>query len=69
MNSYERYLEDMLKVKEKEIDLYKHFIEKQLGCTIREEVMSNMKIDKTGAKEGRYKIITIPQSQYAIQID
>lgn len=69
MNSYERYLEDLLEVKQKEIDLYKKFVEGQLRCTIQEEVGYEKKFDKRGANVGHLKVITIPQSKYVIQID
>ena len=68
MSSYERYLEDLLEVKQKEIDLYKKFVEGQLRCRIQEEVMSSNRFDRNHMEEGHVKVITIPQSQYVIQI-
>ena len=56
MNSYEEYLQDLLELKNKEIDLYKNFIEKQLIC-------NGYRI-----KEEYFKTITIPESKFAIRI-
>ena len=69
MNSYENYLENLLELREKEIDLYKEFIENELRCTIKEEVLKETKIDKKGIRQVRFKVITIPQSQYIMQLD
>lgn len=69
MSSYERYLEDLLEVKQKEIDLYRKFVEGQLRCTIQEEVMSSKKFDRGRVEEGEFKVITIPQSKFVIQIN
>lgn len=69
MNSYETYLESVIELREKEIDIYKNFIENELKCRIKDEVMRETKFDKKGAREVRFKVITIPQSQYIIQID
>ena len=68
MNSYEKYLEDMIEVQQKEIKLYKKFIEEKLKCTIKEEVRSAMKFERA-AEEAYFKIITIPQSQYVIEVN
>ena len=69
MNSYEAYLESIIELREKEIAIYKEFIEQELKCRIRDEVFREMKFDGKGTKEVRFKVITIPQSQYVIQID
>lgn len=69
MNSYENYLESLLELREKEIDLYREFIENELRCTIKEEVLKETKFDKNGTRQVRFKVITIPQSQYILQID
>ena len=68
MNSYDKYLEDLLELKNKEIDLYKQFIERQLKCKIYEEIKPNLEYDNHGAKEVRYKVITIPTSQFVVEI-
>ena len=69
MNSYETYLESLLELREKELDMYKNFVENELRCRIREEVLREMKFDEKGAREIRFKVITIPQSQYILQLD
>ena len=69
MNSYETYLESVIELREKEIKIYKEFIEEELRCRIREEVMKEMKFDDKGVKEVRFKVITIPQSQYILRLD
>lgn len=71
MNSYENYLESLLELREKEIDLYREFIENELRCTIKEEVLKETKFDKDkkGVRQVRFKVITIPQSQYILQLD
>lgn len=69
MNSYESYLESLLELREKELDMYREFIQNELRCRIQEEVLSETKFDKNGAKEVRFKVITIPQSQYILQLD
>ena len=69
MNSYETYLESVIELREKEIDIYKNFIENELRCRIRDEVFRETKFDEKGAREVCFKVITIPQSQYVIQID
>lgn len=69
MNSYETYLENIIELREQEIKIYKEFIEKELRCRIQEEVLKEMKFDGKGAKEVRFKVITIPQSQYVLQLD
>ena len=69
MNSYENYLESLLELREKEIDLYKEFIENELRCRIKEEVLKETKFDKKEVKQVRFKVITIPQSQYILQLD
>lgn len=69
MNSYESYLESLLELREKELDMYRNFIQNELRCRIQEEVLSETKFDKNGAREVRFKVITIPQSQYILQLD
>ncbi len=69
MNSYEAYLENVIELREKEIKIYKEFIEEELRCRIQEEVLKEMKFDGKGIKEMRFKVITIPQSQYVLQLD
>lgn len=69
MNSYENYLENLLELREKEIDLYKEFIENELRCRIQEEVVKETKFDKKEVRQVRFKVITIPQSQYILQLD
>ena len=69
MNSYEAYLESVIELREKEIKIYKEFIEEELRCRIQEEVLKEMKFDGKGIKEMRFKVITIPQSQYVLQLD
>lgn len=69
MYSYETYLESLLELKEKEIDLYKEFIENKLKCKIKEEILKDIRIDKKEVGETRFKVITIPQSQYILRLD
>ena len=69
MNSYEEYLEKLLELREQEIDLYKEFIENELRCRIKEEVLKETKFDKKEVRQVRFKVITIPQSQYILQLD
>lgn len=69
MNSYETYLESVIELREKEIKIYKEFIENELRCKIQEEVLNEMKFDGKDIKEMRFKVITIPQSQYVLQLD
>lgn len=69
MSSYETYLENVIELREKEINIYKNFIENELRCRIRDEVSKEIKFDGNGAREVRYKVITIPESRYVIQID
>ena len=69
MNSYEAYLENVIELREKEIKIYKEFIEEELRCRIQEEVLKEMKFDGKSIKEMRFKVITIPQSQYVLQLD
>lgn len=69
MNSYEEYLEKLLELREQEIDLYKEFIENELKCRIKEEVLKEAKFDNKGVRQVRFKVITIPQSQYILQLD
>ena len=68
MNAYERYLEKLLEVKEKELNLYKSFVEKELRCTIQETIESTTRF-VDGVKKGHIKIITIPETRYMIEID
>lgn len=69
MNSYESYLESLLELREKEIDLYKEFVENELRCRIKEEVLKETKFDKKEVRQVRFKVITIPQSQYILKLD
>ena len=69
MNGYETYLETLLELKEKEIEMYRNFIQNELRCRIQEEVLSETKFDKNGTREVRFKVITIPKSQYIVCID
>lgn len=69
MNGYDTYLESLLELKQQEINMYKNFIENELRCRIEEVVKSNIEFDKKGAREVRYKVVTIPQSQYVVRID
>lgn len=69
MNSYEAYLESVIELREREIDIYRNFIENELRCRIQEEVLRETKFDNKGAREVRFKVITIPQSQYVLQLD
>ena len=69
MDSYENYLESLLELREKEIDLYKEFIENELRCRIKEEVVKETKFDKKEVRQIRFKVITIPQSQYILKLD
>lgn len=69
MNSYETYLESIIELREKEIDIYKNFIENELRCRIQDEVVRETKFDKNEVREVRFKVITIPQSQYILQLD
>lgn len=73
-NEYERYLEELLEikqreieVKQKEIDFYKHFIEEKLRCVIKESI--NDALDTNGLGKRKYKMITIPQSNYIITLN
>ncbi len=68
MNGYEAYLEKVIELREKEIGIYKDFIENQLGRRIQEAVETD-KIWRNGVEEVSYKVITIPQSQYVVQLD
>lgn len=67
MNGYEAYLEKVIELREKEIGIYKDFIENQLGRRIQEAVETD-KIWRNGVEEVSYKVITIPQSQYVVQL-
>lgn len=69
MNSYEEYLEKQLELREKEIDMYKDFIEKELGVRIRETVESEIRPCQNGTESVRFKVITIPQKQYMLRLN
>ena len=69
MNSYEEYLEKQIELKDKEIEIYKNFIEQELGCRIKVIIESERKFEKIGDKIVRFKVITIPQSQYVIKLN
>lgn len=66
-NGYERYLEELLIVKQREIDFYKHFIEEKLRCVIKESI--NDTLGANGLGKRKYKIITIPQSNYIVELN
>ena len=68
MNAYEAYLEKVIELREKEIGIYKDFIENQLGHRIQEAVETDKIWNGKGVEEVRYKVITIPQSQYVVQL-
>lgn len=69
MNAYEEYLESLIEVKNKEIDIYKNFIENTLKCRIKDEIqfIETIKNGKMSATEVRY--ITIPETKYLIPSD
>lgn len=67
MTSYEIYLEDMLHLKDKEISIYKNFIEQQLSCTIKSETISEIEFSGSGMRDVSYRMITIPESRYIIR--
>lgn len=69
MNAYELYLEDMLHLKDKEISIYKNFIEQQLGCKIKDEAMFKTEYNDSGMREVSYRVITIPESRYILRED
>lgn len=69
MNAYESYLEDMLHLKDKEISIYKDFIEQQLSCKIKDEAMFKTEYDSSGMREVSYRMITIPESRYIFRED
>lgn len=69
MNSYENYLENLLELREKELDLYKEFVENELRCRIKEEVVKETKFDQKEVRQVRFKVITIPKSQYILKLD
>ena len=68
MNAYEEYLENMLELKDKELDLYKNFIEKNLRCKIRDEVQYRESFSGNKAVTEEYRIITIPESKYIVRM-
>ena len=68
MNSYEEYLQDLLELKNNQIKLCKKFIENHLRCTIQENVERELICDGYKIKENYFKIITIPESKFAIRI-
>lgn len=65
MNSYVRYLEDIIKLREQEIKAYKEYIEKELGKRIYMET-NNASTLKSG---DYYKTIIIPEARYVININ
>ena len=69
VNSYEAYLEKVIERREQEISIYKNFIENELGCRIQEAVKTDEIWNGKGVEEVRYKVITIPRSQYVIQLN
>lgn len=69
VNSYEAYLEKVIELREQEISIYKNFIENELRCRIQEAVETDEIWNGKGVEEACYKVITIPQSQYVIQLN
>lgn len=68
MDSYSEYLERELELREQELDIYKSFIENELKCRIREEVVSEKRFDTKEVRTVHFKVITIPQSQYIVKL-
>ena len=64
-----KFLEKNKDFQVEEIDLYKAFVENELRCRIKEEVLKETKFDKKEVRQVRFKVITIPQSQYILQLD
>ena len=71
MNGYDEYMERLLELKDREIELYKNFIENELKCKIQTEVMRAEKFNpKTGVVAMEtYKYITIPERKYILKVD
>ena len=69
MNSYESYLEKIIDIREREIGIYREFIENTLGVRIREEVRSEENHSDKDDKYMCYKIITVPESKYYVLLD
>ena len=69
MNSYEAYLEKVINLREQEISIYRDFIENTLGRRIQETVQSEVNCGDKDEKYVRYKVITIPESKYYVQLD
>lgn len=71
MNSYDSYMESLLKLKNLEIELYKNFIETELKCRIQEEVIRKEKYLPYTERvvTETYKYITIPESKYIVKVD
>ena len=68
MNSYDDYMESLLELKNQEIQLYKNFIERELRCKIRDEVIRSTDTGSTNiGQEVEYRIITIPESRYMVR--
>ena len=71
MNGYDEYMERLLELKNRELALYKDFIENELKCKIQTEVIRNENFNaKNGLVEmATYKHITIPEWKYIVKID
>ena len=71
MNGYDEYMERLLELKNRELNLYKDFIENELKCKIQTEVMREEKFNpKTGGVVMEtYKYITIPERKYILKVE
>lgn len=71
MNGYDTYMERLLELKNREIELYKNFIENELKCKIQTEVMREEKFNpNTGlVTMETYKYITIPERRYILKVE
>lgn len=65
------YYEELLVLKEKEIQLYKDFIENKLNCKIREGYMRKERFDNETGMDcyDTYKVIEIPSSVFTLRLD
>lgn len=69
MTAYEEYLESLLEVKNREIELYRNFIENTLKCRIRDELQLIETLNNGKADTIRFRTITIPETKYLIRND
>jgi hypothetical protein len=69
MSAYEEYLEGVLEVKNKEIELYKNFIENTLKCRIRDEIHLIETLNNGKMSTTEFRTITIPETKYLIRND